>query len=87
MTVLAYGTPVRCTVVGGLPLYGRLRRAPQPCGPSLIYVRLTVDHDRGRRGASTYVLARNARPYRRGLHASGVRNWGPAWLRPWWAHW
>ena len=82
-SVLAVGAPVRYETAGGLPLYGRLRRAPQGCSPSLVYVRLMADHARGRKGSCVYVRASGVRTYRRGLHASGVRTWGPAWLRPW----
>lgn len=75
------GTPVRCVAGGGLPLYGRLKRAPKGAVSALVYVRLTADHRRGRKGQCVYALARTVAPYRRGRHASGVRTWGPAWLR------
>lgn len=83
MLALSTGAPVRCVGAGGPPLYGRLCRTPQGCAPSLVYVRLMADHPRAPKGSKLYVLAKSVRPYRRGLHASGVRTWGPDWLRPW----
>lgn len=73
--------PVLCTTAGGLPMYGRALRAD--CPPGLVYLRLMADHPRGRKGSCLYVLAKNTRLYRRALHASGVRVFGPRWLRPW----
>lgn len=75
-------TPVLCAVAGGAPVYGRT--LPGDYAGSLLRVRLTADHARARKGQVLYVLAKNARTYRPGRHASGVRRWGPAWLRPWW---
>ncbi len=63
----------------GLPLYGRA--LARDCPPGLLRVRLTADHARGPKGAEVYVLRPHVRLRRRGLHASGVRAWGPAWLR------
>lgn len=80
-SALVPGAPVRCQTAGSLPLYGRLRRTPQGCSPSLVYVRLMADHPRGRKGTCVYVLAHGVRTYRRGLHASGMHRWGPSWLR------
>lgn len=73
------GAPVRCTVAEGLAIYGRALRAD--CPPGLVYLRLTADHARARKGERLYVLAKYARLYRPGLHASGVRRWGPLRLR------
>lgn len=76
---IAPRTPVRCTVSGGLPIYGRALR--DDCPPSLVRIRLTADHPRGRKGERIYVLAKNARPHWRGRHAVGVRHRGPSRLR------
>lgn len=75
------GAPVLCTVAGTLPVYGRA--LPGAYAAGLLRVRLTADHGRAPKGAVLYVLAKNVRQYRRGRHASGVRTWGPAWLRMW----
>lgn len=72
-------TPVRCTVSGGLPIYGRALRSD--CPPGLVRIRLTADHPRGAKGERIYVLAKNTRPHWRGQHASGVRHRGPSRLR------
>lgn len=76
MLPVILGAPVRACG-GGLPLYGRLRRAPAGTARGLVYVRLTADHSRGRKGECVYALAKHAAPYRRGRHASGVRLLGP----------
>lgn len=73
------GAAVLCVPRRGLPLYGRAVRGD--CPPGLLRVRLTADGPRGRKGERTYVLAKTARTRRRGRHASGVRRWGPDWLR------
>lgn len=72
-------TPVRCTIAGGLPIYGRALRDDCPAG--LVHIRLTADHARGAKGECMYVLAKHVRPHWRGLHASGVRHRGPSRLR------
>lgn len=77
---LPYGAPVLCSAAGGPPLYGRLRKAPRGSAAGLLYVRLTADHGRARKGQSVYVRASGVRAYRPGRHASGVRTWGPAWM-------
>jgi hypothetical protein len=65
---IAPRTPVRCTVSGGLPIYGRALRDDCPAG--LVRIRLTADHSRGRKGECVYVLAKNARPHWRGASRS-----------------
>lgn len=77
--MLPAGAPVLCSIAGGLPLYGRA--VPGDYARGLVRVRLMADHARASRGQTLYVLAKNVRQYRPGLHASGVRTWGPAWLR------
>jgi hypothetical protein len=73
------GAPVRCAVAGGAAVYGRV--LPEACASGVLPIRLTADCARGRKGERTYVLAKNAALYQRGLHASGVRGWGPRWLQ------
>lgn len=78
---LPAGAPVLCTAPAGLPMYGRL--VPGDYARGLLLLRLTVDHPRARKGACVYVLAKYARTYRRGRHASGVRKRSVQWLYTW----
>jgi hypothetical protein len=77
--VIPAGAAVLCIPRRGLPLYGRALR--DNCPPGLLRIRLTADGRRGRKGDRMYVLSKHVRLRREGLHASGVRRWGPRWLR------
>jgi hypothetical protein len=78
--VIPAGTAVLYAPRAGLPLYGRALAGDCPRG--LLRIRLTADHERAPKGAALYVLRSRVRLRRPGRHASGVRVWGPVWLRP-----
>lgn len=80
--IAAPGCPVRMVAPGCLPLYGRVRAAD--CPPGLVYLRLTADHPRGRKGECIYVRTRSVCPTPIRRHARGVhrRPTGRWWL-PW----